>query len=61
MAPKPQLGTPITPSGPDPIPNESIKDPGFGEKLSDDARKDIKRIEANVRSAEQRTGSFIVR
>lgn len=60
MAPT-KLGKLIKPSGPEPIPADSIKDQGFGERLSESARKDIQKIEANVRSAEQRSGSLILR
>ena len=62
MAPK-QLGKPIALSGPEPVrpKKKDAKQSRFGWKLSDAARMDIEKIEANVRSAEQRSGSLILR
>ena len=56
-----QLGNPLSPQSPQPIKEEDKKAPGFGWRLSDGARRDIEEIEANARSAEQRSGSLILR
>lgn len=34
--------------------------PGLGWKVSDEARRDIEEIEANIRAAAQRSGSVIL-
>jgi hypothetical protein len=56
-----QLGTPIQAPGPKPIPEEKSGNSSFGNNLSEKARKDIEKIEANVRNAERRIGAFILR
>lgn len=60
MTAKP-LGTPLSPQAPKPISDKNKKAPGFGWTLSDSARSDIEKIEANARAAEQRSGSTILR
>lgn len=56
-----QLGVPLSPQSPEPIQKRDDKTPGYGWRLSDEARRDIEEIEANARSAEQRSGSVILR
>lgn len=56
-----QLGTPLTASGPDPIRKTSREQPGFGWRLSDDARRDIEEIEENARMSELNCGAFALR
>lgn len=56
-------GKPIRALGPDPLPplpNKSGSET-FGWNLSDEARLDIERIEANVRNAERKIGTVILR
>jgi hypothetical protein len=57
-----RLGIPLSPEGPDAIlRDEHEKEPGFGWVLSDPAKRAIDAIEENLRSAEQRTGSIVLR
>lgn len=52
------LGSRITPAAPKPI---KPKTTDFGQKLTDKARDDIEKIEANARTTEQRNGSLILK
>lgn len=57
-----RLGVPLSPEGPGPVQKEEHeKEPGFGWVLSDPAKRAIDSIEENLRSAEQRTGSIVLR
>lgn len=57
-----RLGVPLSPEGMAPVKKEEQnKEPGFGWVLSDSAKRNIEEIEANLRSAEQRTGSVVLR
>jgi hypothetical protein len=57
-----RLGVPLSPEGMLPLTKqEDEKEPGFGWVLSDPARRAIDAIEENLRAAEQRTGSVILR
>ena len=55
MAPT-QLGKPFDLPRPEPIKDHGEGAPGYGWQLSDEARRDIEEIEANVRQAEQMAG-----
>jgi len=53
------LGSRITPqAAPEPI---KPKTSDFGQKLTEKAREDIEKIEANARTTEQRNGSLILK
>jgi hypothetical protein len=52
------LGYRLSPDAPKPISPQSSN---FGQKLSDKARQDIEKIEANARTTEQRNGSLILK
>lgn len=56
-----QLGTPLPASGPEPLKQDRDHEPGFGWQLSDEARRDIEEIEANLRASERRCGALILR
>ena len=57
-----RLGVPLSPEGPDPITRQDDdNEPGLGWELSASARRAIESIEENLRSAEQRTGSVVLR
>lgn len=59
---KKRLGVPLSPEGLDPVSRqENEKEPGFGWVLTDASRRAIEAVEENLRSAEQRTGSVILR
>ena len=57
----PSIGTPISIPRPEPIKELRLTSAGFGWRLSDDAKRDIEAIEANVRQAEQGAGALLVR
>jgi hypothetical protein len=57
-----RLGVPLSPEGIGPVTKqEDDKEPGFGWVLSDASKRAIESIEENLRSAEQRTGSVVLR
>lgn len=56
-----RLGIPLSPRLPEPIQKTDDKTPGYGWTLSDQARRDIEKIEANARDAELRSGSLFLR
>jgi hypothetical protein len=56
-----RLGTPLSPRLPEPIQKTDDKTPGYGWTLSDQARRDIEKIEENARDAELRSGSLFLR
>jgi hypothetical protein len=59
-----RLGVPLSPEGSEAVPREkqeNDKEPGFGWVLTDASRRAIESVEDNLRTAEQRTGSVILR
>ncbi|MCP3414235.1 hypothetical protein NLM16_08995 [Bradyrhizobium brasilense] len=56
-----QFGTPVKIPGPDPIPADKLPSPRLGETLTDAARRDVEQIQENLRHAERRIGSFLLR
>lgn len=57
-----RLGVPLKPEGMGPVTNEQDdKEPGFGWVLSDAAKRKIESVEENLRAAEQRIGSVVLR
>ena len=59
---KERLGSPLPHEGLEPVPHEAgSKEPGFGWVLGDASKRAIEAVEENLRSAEQRTGSVILR
>jgi hypothetical protein len=55
------LGKPIVLAHAEPVQPRGGREPGFGWQISEQTRKDLEAIDANVRKAEQSAGSFIVR
>lgn len=59
---KERLGSPLSHEGLEPVSHEGgDREPGFGWVLNDASRRAIEAVEENLRSAEQRTGSVILR
>ena len=57
-----RLGVPLTPEGMPPVaPQDHDREPGLGWVLSDASKRAIEAVEDNLRSAEQRTGSVVLR
>lgn len=57
-----RLGVPLKPEGMGPVTEkQDDREPGLGWVLSDSAKRKIESVEENLRTAEQRTGSVILR
>lgn len=57
-----RLGVPLSPEGPGPVSrDEKEQEPGLGWVLTDASRRAIESVEENLRAAEQRTGTVILR
>lgn len=55
------FGTPVKIPGPPPIPKEDVPNPRLGERLSEDARTNLKQIEENFRHIDWRIGGALRR